>query len=253
MRIPRLIPFYGAKHSISGRYPAPKYSTIIEPFAGSAGYSSRYSDRNVILCDIDPTIIGIWDWLTNTTKQDILDLPLIDIGQHVDTLDTHAAAKDLIGFWCNPGTAAPCNLLSSFAIMGMTDPQHAGRILCAGWHGPQRARVANSVAHIQHWQVILGNYYELPNIQATWFIDPPYNNPAGRYYKYNSINYDQLAQWCLSRKGQVIVCENDGATWLPFEPFASINGQKGASAESIWYSEHNNLTMVEMLKCELAV
>jgi hypothetical protein len=27
-----------------------------------------------------------------------------------------------------------------------------------------------------------------------------------------------VAEWCLSRMGQVIVCENQGVTWLPFQP-----------------------------------
>ena len=42
--------FYGGKwRDAPKHYPFPEHDTIVEPFAGSAGYSVRYSDRNVIL------------------------------------------------------------------------------------------------------------------------------------------------------------------------------------------------------------
>ena len=33
----------------------------------------------------------------------------------------------------------------------------------------------------------------------------------------NSLEFTSLGLWCQSRMGQVIVCEADGATWLPFK------------------------------------
>ena len=50
-----------------------------------------------------------------------------------------------------------------------------------------------------------------------------------------------LGDWCMSLPGQAIVCENEGATWLPFEPFRIIKGNEGGnggkrSAEAIWLS-----------------
>jgi hypothetical protein len=77
----------------------------------------------------------------------------------------------------------------------------------------------------------VGSYADLPNAECTWFIDPPYVD-AGKNYPCGSkdINYDHLAAWCRSRKGQVIVCENEGATWLPFEP--CIQNKRGATFDS---------------------
>jgi site-specific DNA-adenine methylase len=75
-KIPRLIPYYGAKHSIARKYPPPEYPTIIEPFAGSAAYSSLYSDREIILIDKDPIIAGIWKWLIGASEDEILELPI---------------------------------------------------------------------------------------------------------------------------------------------------------------------------------
>lgn len=41
----------------------------------------------------------------------------------------------------------------------------------------------------------------------------------------------------IERAGEVIVCENRGATWLPFSPVASIKSTRGFSDEVIWRKE----------------
>lgn len=49
----RLRPFFsyfGGKWRDTPRLPAPKHPTIIEPFAGSAGYALRHYTRDVVLC-----------------------------------------------------------------------------------------------------------------------------------------------------------------------------------------------------------
>lgn len=58
---------------------------------------------------------------------------------------------------------------------------------------------------------------------ATWFIDPPYRGRPGSHYRYGSklIDYTNLAAWCQMLPGQVIVCEQHGADWLPFERLSS--------------------------------
>ena len=109
-----------------------------------------------------------------------------------------------------------------------------------------RARVASQVEHIRHWRVIEGDYTTAPDIEATWFIDPPYQ-VAGKYYKHpaKDIDFVALASWCRSREGQVMVCENEGATWLPFETFASIKksqmtGTGNVSHEVLWTNTATN-------------
>ncbi|MFL6862652.1 MAG: hypothetical protein ACJ8DZ_06610, partial [Allosphingosinicella sp.] len=56
-------------------YPAPRYNTIIEPFAGSAGYSLRYHERTVILYEIDPVVVAVWKYLIGVTPREILAIP----------------------------------------------------------------------------------------------------------------------------------------------------------------------------------
>ena len=79
--------------------------------------------------------------------------------------------------------------------------------------------------------------------EATWFIDPPYQ-VAGRHYRFGSeqLDYARLAKWCRSRPGQVIVCENEGADWLPFRPLAAVKTTraKRRSKEVIWARPHMN-------------
>jgi site-specific DNA-adenine methylase len=76
--------YYGAKTKIIHLYPPPQYDLIIEPFAGSARYALRYYDHDVILVDKYKTIVDIWKWLQKCSRQDILKLPHLKEGEHVD-------------------------------------------------------------------------------------------------------------------------------------------------------------------------
>ena len=79
--------FYGGKWRDAPKYyPAPEHDTIVEPFAGSAGYSVRYADRNVILGEKDAIIFGVWDYLIRVPAHDILAIPDLAPGQTVADL-----------------------------------------------------------------------------------------------------------------------------------------------------------------------
>ncbi len=51
--------YYGSKSKVVDLYPSPKFGKIIEPFAGSARYSLKYFDRDVLLVDKWEVIIKI--------------------------------------------------------------------------------------------------------------------------------------------------------------------------------------------------
>ena len=53
-------------------YPPPKNVKIIEPFAGSAKYSLKYWQNDVILVDKYDVVINIWKWLQQCSKSDIM-------------------------------------------------------------------------------------------------------------------------------------------------------------------------------------
>jgi site-specific DNA-adenine methylase len=204
--------YYGGKNRVGRSYPRPVNNIIIEPFAGCAGYSVSWNATHVHLSDLDERVCGVWEYLIASSARDILALP--DRVDHVDDIHACQEAKWLIGWWLNKGCAYPMKQPSTW-MKQYTAPN--------SWWGPAiKARLAEQVINIKHWTIKKCCYTEVDNKQATWFVDPPYNNKAGKYYKHNDIDYPTLAEWCKQRQGQVIVCENAGADWLPFKSFKDI-------------------------------
>lgn len=227
--------YYGGKNRAAPIYPQPEHDTIVEPFAGAAGYSCRYPDRRVVLVDRSPIIAGLWRYLISTPSAEILAIPDIPEGGTVDDLPVCQEARWLAGFWCNNGTVTPCKTPSRWAKNEATE---AGGVM-HGWTAPVRQRIAEQVDRIRHWQIIEGEYHDAPDIEATWHVDPPYANKAGSYYPEQPDSFDDLGVWCRGRQGLVMVCENEGAAWLPFRSLAAIQSNpskhgKGRSSEVIW-------------------
>ena len=52
------------------------------------------------------------------------------------------------------------------------------------------------------------------------------------------MDYEELGQWCLDRKGEIIVCENSKADWLDFKDLAELNGQLHKTMEVIYYKKN---------------
>jgi hypothetical protein len=233
-----LRPFFtytGGKYRLAPRYPEPRHNLIIEPFAGSAGYSLRHPEREVLLIDLSPNVVTLWEYLIAASPSDVRALPLYD-GTWESTDDlTYLSEGErlLIRGWLNKGTSG--KRPSSWMRSGQYDTQFWGEAI--------RERVAQQVSAIKHWKVLRESYEVAPDVVATWFIDPPYEI-AGKTYDFGSpdIDFVKLGDWCSRRPGQVIVCENVGASWLPFEEFASSHammggGRSGRSAEAVWVQD----------------
>jgi len=85
--------------------------------------------------------------------------------------------------------------------------------------------------HVSNDNLFVANYVLVHN------CDPPYEK-AGSRYRFNRIDYSALAQWCKERNGQVIVCEQDNATWLPFEHLRfGRNASNKDYKELVWYKD----------------
>ena len=204
----------------------------MEAFAGSAGYALRYPRRKVILCEIDPILAGIWRYLIRVEPKEILAIPDIESDGSVEDLKVSEEARWLVGFWLNRATASPRRSPSKW----MRDGIRPGSF----WGERVRQTIASQVDEIRHWEVYEGSYADLPQLHvATWFVDPPYET-AGKHYRFGSeqIDYAALADWCTSRPGQVIVCENKGAHWLPFSDLADVKTTRAKmrSREVVWIS-----------------
>jgi hypothetical protein len=151
--------------------------------------------------------------------KDILSLPNVENGEFIGDKYKWLCDEErwLMGFSIN--NASPI-------------PKHtAGRMNFNSWNR-DKVRIANDLYKIRHWNFVLGDYKCLNNLQATWYVDPPYQ--FQKLYKHNNVNYSELSEWCVSRKGQVIVCENSRATWMEFKPLTELFGQRTKTLEMIW-------------------
>ena len=214
--------FYGGKSKIIDKYPPSKHSKIVEPFCGAANYSLKYFDREIYLYDKYEVIVNLWKYLIQAKSEDILKLPILKSGENVDNYSQLIKEeKYLIGFNINQGSACPKKTAK----------------LYNGWNENKRKRIAEDLCKIRHWKVELKDYRDIENVEACYFIDPPYEF-GGEYY-HSSVNnkhidYNELGEWIKLRKGQVICCENSKANWLPFVPLKEMYGQKYKTTEVIW-------------------
>lgn len=218
--------YFGSKTNVVKFYPPPEYDKIIEPFAGTARYSLKYFDRDVLLVDKYEVVAKIWKWLQKCSVGDIHRLPHhVKPNQSLDdfTFDC-IEAKWLLGFLIGFGMERPRKTASEKRMIQR--PNHVNYSL---------NRIAGSLHKIRHWEIVHGSYEDIENQKATWFVDPPYQNGDHVYIESNkNLCYSRLAKWSKSRNGQVIVCESIGADWMDFKPLTSHKGVRGMQKELIW-------------------
>lgn len=218
--------FYGRKKQLAKHYPEPRHELIIEPFAGSAAYALHGSHwkRDVLLIERDPRVTDIWRWLIEEAQPShILALPRLRVGERSSEFlhIVHAATK----------------MAFAYRTIKVTP------VLERNWEISRRV-MAKAVLRVKHWQVLCGDYTLAPDVEATWFIDPPYKGEPGMGYAFgsNTLDYDALSQWILKRRGQVIACEGPHGDYLPFTPLRTNMGVAGKqSAEVIWLNDYEEL------------
>lgn len=235
-----LFKWFGSKWQSAPRYPAPEYREIVEPFAGGAGYSLRYPDRQILICENNPNLKILWSWLINVaTESMIREIPVnIPIGTDIRTLGLSDGAAMLLKHWQRTNNVGDCWTISPW---GNSPGQ---------WTANTRARVAEEVNAIKHWTfledglaaMLTGAMCTDP---GTWFVDPMYMYN----YQYNAKtghDYAELGSLCQKLPGQVMVCEaidpKSGASpnWLPFRHFGESvtsrrkKDQSHHSKELVW-------------------
>lgn len=246
--------YFGSKYRLSKKYPVPTKEVLIEPFAGSACYSLHYPHKQVKLFDKYEVICSIWDYLIHVSEKEFLSLPMIDFDKSLDDYDICQEAKYLIGFWLmststNPGTKHTSRSKKLIqggyectrTVDGIKKTTIEGPTYLCCWTEKNRQKIASQLQYIRHWTIEQKSYELIDNEDATWFIDPPYQK-AGKAYKESSKNIDftHLSEWCKERQGEVIVCENEGADWLPFKDFSSLlNNRQKQTHEAVYYQGFN--------------
>jgi len=223
-----VFPYFGNKIALIDDYPKPLHDLIVEPFCGSARYAVKYGlTRDVWINDKYKVIYDIWVWIRSASKSDIYGLPkLKSKGDSLENIKSLSEPeRNLLGFATGVGRAQPCNKISAFgsARDGTVQLRKALLRLCG---------------RISHWRITNWDYSKITNKQASWYIDPPYQF-FGHHYKHNekSIDFKHLGQWCLERKGQVMVCEAGKANWLPFVPLKKNirRLQRKDDYREVWY------------------
>ena len=218
--------YYGRKKQLSRLYPDPVCDVIIEPFAGAAAYSLKGDNwrKEVHLIELDPRVAEIWKWLIeDASPAEIQALPDLKVGEKSSEFlhIIHAATK----------------MAFAYKTIKVTP------VLERNWEISKRV-MAESVPKVKHWTITCGDYRSAADVEATWFIDPPYRGELGRGYKFSSdgIDYDSLATWIKARKGQVIACEGPNGSYLPFQPLITHMGVAGKqSEERVWIRDDVSL------------
>ena len=221
--------YYGSKAKVVQYYPSPTTLKIREAFAGSARYSVMYWDTpDILLMDKYQVIVDVWHYLQRASVNDILGLPRLKEGETLDDFNLSYEEKMFLGFCIKGGNQIPSKKTTWRNVVHRPNSQNY-----------RLQNISSNLYKIKHWKIIQGSYEDLPNENATWFIDPPYQF-GGEHYKESNKNLDfnSLANWSKTRQGQVIVCENTKADWMDFK---EINFFKHANnmgnektTEAIW-------------------
>lgn len=208
--------YFGAKGKMIDCYPPAVHRTVIEPFCGSARYACKYWKRDVWINDKYEVVYKIWKWIQGASKSDVDAIPVMKAGDKLSDLDLNESVKHLLSLTINPGADSPRNQMTDFgdgSKFGQTN-----RIVMLKMH------LRRLVGRIDHWRITNLDYGDMDvDRPATWFIDPPYQK-QGTMYAEDVDDYGRLREWVLSRTGQVIVCEQDGADWLPFRKLIQFKG-----------------------------
>ena len=217
--------YYGGKKALVKHYPTPIYDKIIEPFAGSAQYALLYWKKDVLLVDKDESIINMWLYMQNSSPKEILKFHNLQKGQNINELNLDKYEKSFLSHLTNL-SGLKRNTITSLGYV------HLKRQLYV---------ISKQLYKIKHWNIIHDDYINMKNEQASWFIDPPYQIGGDQYSCSNKhINYNELANYCKTRKGQVIVCENSNCdNWLDFTYLTDTNGLIKKTHEVIWTNDEN--------------
>lgn len=221
--------YFGSKHRIAKHYAPPAFPTIIEPFAGAAGYSVYWArpGQRVKLYDKDPAVVELW--------RSLIDDGHAIVSECDDQIRGGTARHPVLLMMKGTGARRLTG--------GGTEPVNDW--LADKWSGVRR-RILFALPRIQSgtWTIEQRAYETIgDNEPATWFIDPPYKpytTAAGSLYREGAgaIDYAHLADWSRDRNGQVIVCEQQPADWMRFRPIRKQNSMQSTGdlerIEVVW-------------------
>lgn len=252
MRYSAAFSYYGGKSKLASLYPPPRGSRIVEPFGGSAAYALRHAEgRQVWINEKDPHIFAVWRFLQSEYAAFYINaLPdRIAAGEQATNLHSLAHLCVEAAYRRDPlRDDHVADLGFEVLIRGGLHPGTLGARLCdtatsmgaMAWNGQRTPDVAGTprfkrrtrwvIDRVRGWQITNLDWVQVfqdlacsSSNAATVFVDPPYDNLAGKQYRstLQQGDYASLGLRCrqLADLGyHVIACENAGAAWLPFVP-----------------------------------
>ena len=213
-----LFKWFGSKWLSSKILPIPKYDSIIEPFAGGAGYSLRHFAKDVTIYEKNVHIYELWEYLISAaTYSDIREIPLnIPVGTDIRTIGLNKGQELLLKNWQRTNNVGECWTISPWGNMP------------GQWTESTRARISEEHSCIAHWDLGGKNgfhsFVEVVNNEVTWFIDPPYK--YNYLYGDKAFDYQLMVNGIDGVAGEIIVCEaicpktNQMPNYLPFKFWA---------------------------------
>ena len=232
--------YYGTKMRIAKHYGPPRDNIVIEPFAGSAGYSVYWGVRTAYLYDVDETICDLWDWLINCEEQDVLDLPdVIRDQDHLDSLPYYGQL--LIKRWFVSTARINRKMPIAYYHRRISGEERGTRNYRPNpnvWSRRTKYRIVEQKPFIANWTIDQLSYERIPDLHGHWHVDPPYSSKSGSAYVHNNSNIDfaHLAEWCKARSGEIDVCEMDDADWLPFRLLRQATNSGGKQYREVLWS-----------------
>jgi len=218
--------YYGSRWSVSKLYGEPTSDIVVEPFCGSAGYSTRWEPERAVLTDLSSDICAIWTWLIAATPDSVFDLP--EAFENINEIkELPEGARQLVLFWVNKGRAEAGSSISPWYF------EYRGDGGCRVWGRQVQERIASQVDKIRNWEIHQGQYFRSPRPpDAHYHVDPPFKSNAGSRYPCSVPDYDSLADWCRGLPGYVQVCERSDADWLPFQTIGSSETTRGKRSDT---------------------
>lgn len=201
--------YYGSKANLARLYPDPEYDIIVEPFGGAAAYSvynlQKYPGKRAVIVEKSKIVCDAWDFIRDHTEEEILSYPRPVIGERTSDFFHKMSSASNAALNC-------CSMTVTWRMVEVFDSM--------------LKRMARTKKLMDRITVINGSYEMLGDYEVTWFVDPPYQvtgsskngNGYERGCRSDDLDYGELAKFCLSRRGQLIVCEKAGASWLDFQP-----------------------------------
>lgn len=237
MKIRPLFKHFGSKWMGAKHYPPPiDGCPVIEPYAGSAGYSLNHCDRAVTIWEDDPLLAELWRWILGEATPDrVRAIPLhVPEGTDIRSLELPRGESLLLKHWQRTNNVGDCWTISPWG-------NKPGQ-----WTANTRARVADEIEAVRHWRFARPSFTEV----ATYFLDPPYEFN----YRYRFRTPFDHAAMATQIRGLpagclVIACEarcpktHRSPTYLPFrESHVQITSRRQAhehthSRELVWIAD----------------